>query len=521
MPAHPLLLDGRWCSLPARRTFHAFDPQTGAQLADEYPVSTLADLEGALAAGARAATAARDLPGEAIARFFERYGRLIEQQGDAIAAAAHAETALPLRPRLRETELARTVAQLEQAALAVREGTWSLPTIDTVNDLRSMYEPLGGVVLVFGPGNFPLAYNSIAGGDFAAALAAGNAVLAKAHPGHPTTSRLLAEAASEAAEATGLPPGLVQLFYDIEPDDGLALLARDEVVALGFTGSRAAGLRLKAAAERAHKLAYLEMSSINPVFILPGALAERGSAIAAELAQSCLLASGQLCTNPGFIVVPADEHAERLFGAVRAAFAAAPAGVMLSKSGVANLAKAVAELRRAGAEVVLGGEAAPGPGFRFANTLLRVTGDRFLSAAEALQTEAFGTASLFVFAAVESLPEVATALHGNLTASVYTSTTGADEDLYRRVAPILRGKAGRLLNDRMPTGVTPSPAMVHGGPFPATGHPGFTAVGMPASIRRFAALHCYDRVRPERLPPLLGEENPTGAWRYVDGEWQR
>src|SRR5205085_10963237 len=161
-------------------------------------------------------------------------------------------------------------------------------------------------------------------------------------------------------------------------------------------------------------------------------------------------------------------------------------------------------LRSGGADVVVGGTSGGGRGYSYANTLLRVSGKQFLAQADALQTEAFGNASLLIIAdAPEQLGSVLDRLEGNLTGCIYSDTAGSDEALYQQIAPRLRDKVGRLLNDKMPTGVAVSPAMNHGGPYPATGHPGFTAVGIPASLRRFAALHCYDNVRANRLPPQL------------------
>jgi 2,5-dioxopentanoate dehydrogenase len=170
---------------------------------------------------------------------------------------------------------------------------------------------------------------------------------------------------------------------------------------------------------------------------------------------------------------------------------------------------------------VVGGKREPGPGFRYANTLLRATGDQFLNDCQTFQIEAFGNASLVVVSeAGEQLCQAARCLDGNLTGCVYSDPAGSDDDLYARIAPLIRHRVGRLLDDKMPTGVAVSPAMHHGGPYPATGHPGFTAVGIPAALRRFAMLHCYDNVRPARLPAGLRDANPNGTmWRWIDDRW--
>jgi NADP-dependent aldehyde dehydrogenase len=378
-------------------------------------------------------------------------------------------------------------------------------------------------VVVFGPSNFPFAFNAVAGGDFAAAVAAGNPVLAKANPGHPGTSKLFAQCAAQALRASGLPLGTVQLLYDLAPELGLELVGHPLIAAVAFTGSKRAGLTLKAAADRAGKPIYLELSSINPLIVLPGALGERSSAIARELADSCALGAGQFCTKPGLTLLCAGERAERFFEELTVAFAETTPGTLLGPKAPEAIAHAVGELTRHGATIATGGHPLSGSRAAFESTLLRVSARSFLENPGALQTEAFGTVHLVVFAEdAAELLAVARTLEGGLTASIYTDSAGSDDELYAGVEPVLRTKVGRLLNDKMPTGVAVTPAMNHGGPFPATGHPGFTAVGIPASLLRFAALHCYDGVRPERLPEELRDENPTGKmWRLIDGAWSQ
>ncbi|MBN1940280.1 MAG: aldehyde dehydrogenase (NADP(+)), partial [Candidatus Aminicenantes bacterium] len=203
-------------------------------------------------------------------------------------------------------------------------------------------------------------------------------------------------------------------------------------------------------------------------------------------------------------------------------FLSPPSGFLLNRSGLAALEEAVADLLRAGAELLAGGKSLPGPGFLFENTLLRATGRAFLAAPRSLQREAFGTTTLLVLAEkAEQLLEIAGELEGTLALSVFSGGRGCNDDpLYARLASLLALKTGRLLNDKMPTGLAVVPSMVHGGPFPSTGHPGFTSVGIPASLLRFTALRCYDNVRPDRLPAALADRNPTGRmWRLIDGAW--
>ena len=506
MSIQPVLIAGQWRAAKSSGTFRAENPATGELLPDEFPTSTWADCDDALNAAAEAAQILRATAPEQLAKFLTRYADRLEARKAEIVELAHAETALPRAPRLADVELPRTTGQLRQAAAAALDGSWSLPTIDAKLNIRSRLEPVGPV-LVFGPNNFPFAYNGIAGGDFASAIAVGNPVIAKAHPSHPGTSRLLAEEALAAVLETGLPPATVQMLYNVAIADGLRLAADPRLGAVGFTGSRPAGLKLKAAADAVGKPVYVELSSLNPVVILPGAMAERGAKIADEFTGSCLMASGQFCTNPGLVILLANAAAEQFVAAVAEKFAAAPVAPLLSAGVARGLLANVQALQAAGAQVVTGGKAIEPPGHRFANTLLRVSGDAFLAAAEQLQTEAFGNASLFILARdVGQMAAVIGRLEGNLTGGIYSDTAGGDDALYEKLSPLLRVRVGRLLNDKMPTGVAVSPAMNHGGPFPATGHPGFTAVGIPAAMRRFAMLACYDNVRPARLPAALRDK---------------
>lgn len=518
MLVHAPLIINRPDSANGRPTLQSRNPATAETLPDLYTVSDLAELSAAVTAAQAAAAELLSTPPETLAQFLDTFAENIEGNGDLICRTAARETALPYEPRLRTIELGRTTNQLRQAATAVRQRAWVTATIDSEANIRSMYRPLNGPVVIFGPNNFPLAFNATAGGDFAAAIAAGNPIIAKAHPAHLSTSRLLAEAAQAAAATCGLPPATVQMFYHCSPEDGLKLVAHPGVKAVAFTGSRKAGLALKQAADQAGKPIYLEMSSVNPVFMLPGALAERGDALAVEFTASCTLATGQFCTNPGLVIVPAGEAGETFLSAATAQFKEKVTGPLLSEFGADHIRQALALLQENGAELVTGGQ---GSGFHFDNTLLRVTGEAFLNRPDQLQTEAFGPVSLIVFAEdVAQMTAVAACLEGNLTGCIYSDTQGSDDAAYDQLAPVLHTRVGRLLNDEMPTGVAVSPAMVHGGPYPATGHPGFTSVGLPAAIHRFAALQCYDNVRPLRLPAELQDKNPTGEmWRFVDGRW--
>jgi len=517
----PILIAGSWQESDSTEFFRAINPETGDSLEHEYPVSGRAEIDACLAAGREASFALRALPRAAISHFLETYADRITERAEAIAKTAGLETALAVSPRLADVELPRTVNQLRQAAVATRDRSWTLPTIDSASNIRSMYGPLEGAVAVFGPNNFPLAFNGISGGDFAAGIGAGNPVIAKAHPSHPRTSQMLAEAALEAVREAGLPAATVQMIYRTSHADGEYLVSHPLLAATGYTGSRGAALKLKAAADTAGKPIYLEMSSVNPVFLLPGAIRERFEALADELAGSALLGTGQFCTNPGVVVLEAGEDAEAFIAAVRERYEKAPVGALLGASGVSSLSRSVRYLLESGAELVVGGSDSSSPGCRFDNTVLRATGEAFLANPAGLQTEAFGNCTLFVVATGgDQMAEIAGVVEGSLTGCIYSAESAFDDPTYEQIAMRLRPRVGRLLNDKMPTGVAVVPSMNHGGPYPATGHPGFTAVGIPASLRRFSMLECYDNVREHRLPEELRDAHSIeGLWRLIDGEW--
>src|SRR5271154_4284325 len=381
MDVTQVLIDGKWRAADAEGTFHAENPAKGETLPLAFPVSRWSDVDHALTAATKAAAELRTIEPAKIAAFLEAYADNIEAAAAAIIAAAAEETGLPVTPRLKDNELPRTTNQLRQAAAVVREESWRNATLDVEKNIRSCYAPIGPVV-IFGPNNFPFAFNGVSGGDFAAAIAGGNPVIAKAHPLHPNTTRLLAEQAFKAVEQAGLPLATVQLIYNVSNENGLKLVSDPRVGAVGFTGSRNAGLHLKRAAEDAGKPIYLEMSSINPVIFLPGALTERPEQIAQELVDSCLAGAGQFCTSPNLILMLENSSAEELLDRVAKVFQERSPQPLLSSSGLSQMHAGVAALRDAGATLVTGGGVAQGPGYRHENTLLRATATQFLATGE-------------------------------------------------------------------------------------------------------------------------------------------
>lgn len=501
---HQILINGQWIDSDHSGNFQATNPQTNQVIPDEYPVSNWQDCDAALDAAVHAFWELKAMPSSAVADFLEEFADRIEQESSSLVEIANAETGLPKEPRLASVELPRTTNQLRQAATAARSGEWARPVIDTAANIRSVYEAIGPVA-VFGPNNFPFAFNSLAGGDFASAIAAGNPVIGKSNSSHPGTTRRFAELAQQAAQATGMPNGLVQLIYRTNHADGERLVADKRLGATGYTGSRSAGLKLKSAADAAGNPIYLELSSVNPVVILPGALRERPEAIVDEFVTSGLMGTGQFCTNPGLLIIEKGKEAEAFIASVAERYRSATPGTLLSPAVENSLVKNMQFLLEKGAELVCGagGNADPSR-CCVANTVLRINGSQFLNDPESFQTEVFGNAVVVLVCDSSSeISDVITHLEGNLTGCIYSDSKGSDDEVYRTIAPRLAFRVGRLLNDKMPTGVAVSPAMNHGGPYPATGHPGFTAVGIPAAMLRFAKLTSYDNVRAERLPANL------------------
>lgn len=514
-----ILVAGRWRAADATSTYQAFDPTAAKTLAAVWPVSGWADVDEALDAAVAAAAELATLPAERIAKFLERFAERLEIRGEELVATAHTETGLAVKPRLADAEFPRTLDQIRQAAASAREETWRMAMIDTSKNVRAACVGIGPVV-VFPPTNFPLAYGCVTGGDMAAAIAAGNPVIAKAHRGHPGVSKIAAEEAIEALRETGLPLATIQLLHGIDRAIGERLVADPRVGGTGFTGSEAAGKKLFQAASAAGKVIWVEMGSINPVVLLPGALAERSDAVAADLAGSVTGSAGQFCTKPGLVFLVGDAGGDAFVTATTQKFAAIGPQVLLGEAGCQRLCEGIASLAKAGAKI-LAGESEPAGPASHVPTLLSVTGAALIANPKELVIEAFGNATLLVICA--SLDELAKALacaHGSLGASVYCAKDGSDDAVFASLMPLVLSKAGRVIENRMPTGLAVTPPMQHGGPWPSAGPPFFSAVGMPWTILRFARRICFDGWTESRLPEIVRDAPPAGRpWRYIDRAW--
>ena len=524
MTLHGLSLIAGTPAARGGKTYRAHNPATGTALEPAFHEASAAEVDQALAASASAFEAYRRCSGADRARLLEAIATEIEALGDALLQRAQAETGLPLA-RL-TGERGRTCGQLRLFAQLAREGSWVDARIDPAlpdrqplprPDVRRMLLPVGPVV-VFGSSNFPLAF-SVAGGDTASALAAGCTVVVKAHRAHPGTSELVGGAVNRAVAACGLPAGVFSLIHGGGATIGIAMVRHPATAAVGFTGSHAAGRALfDAAAARPHPIpVFAEMSSLNPVFLLPGAVQERGAAIAQGLLGSFTLGVGQFCTKPGLVFALRGPDTTAFLGALADAVRAAPCGTMLTpgirESFLENRAKVTAV---AGVDSLAAARAEPQAARTESQPSVATTSAvRFIAQPE-LATEAFGPFTLVVLAeSPAELAACAAALEGQLTATLHG--TAAELAQAGELIALLERKAGRLVVNGFPTGVEVYPAMNHGGPYPATTDNRFTSVGT-AAILRFARPVCYQGFADALLPPALQNANPLGLLRLVNGQ---
>jgi alpha-ketoglutaric semialdehyde dehydrogenase len=506
-------------------SFRAFNPATGLEMDPPFASAWAAEVDRAVKLAQEAFLVLGRLPGKRRADLCRRIATLIEASAGPIIERGMAETALP-QARL-QGELARTCFQLRLYGEAAETGLWLDARIDHGDpqrkpqpkpDVRSCFQPAGPVV-VFGASNFPLAY-SVAGGDTASALATGCPVIVKAHQAHPGISELVAHCVRQAVREEGLPEGSFSLIFGPGNEVGTQLVRHPLIKGVGFTGSRKGGRALMdAAAARPEPIpVYAEMGSVNPVVLLPGALAARAEEIAAGLHASFTLGVGQFCTNPGLVLTVAGADTDRFLAKLAELTAATPAGTMLTRTickayraGVSRFA-AVPGVRQLAVAPASGGQTEAGA------TVLTCSGDTFAGRRE-LMDEIFGPATLVVQCRdTAQLRELVAGLEGQLTATLHGSESelAAAGDL----VATLSARAGRLVCNGFPTGVEVCHGMVHGGPYPATSSGAYTSVGTRA-LARWGRLACYQNFPEAALPEELQESNPLGLWRLVNGQWGR
>jgi NADP-dependent aldehyde dehydrogenase len=524
MSLHGHCFIGGHLSTGSGQTFRAISPLDGTALEPQFYRAGAKEADEALELAEAAFAIFRQTTGAQRAALLEGIADEISALGDELIARARQETGLP-ETRL-VGERARTAGQLRLFAQAAREGSWVDARIDSAipdrqplpkPDLRRMLVPIGPVV-VFGSSNFPLAF-SVAGGDTASALATANPVVVKAHSGHPGASELVASALRRAVAACDLPAGIFSMLHGAGKDLGLALVRHPSTRAVGFTGSRKAGRALfDAAAARPEPIpVFAEMSSLNPVFILPGALRQRPSQIAEGLRASMTLGVGQFCTKPGLVFGVRGPGFDRFQEVLARSLEAVAPATMLHAGICQSYHEGLAQVSAAaGVELLATSKEPADPKQTHGQAVVtRTELHNFLNHPE-LAGEVFGPFALIISAAdLEELQAAARSLEGQLTATVH----GTPEDL-EQAQPLLRvleRKAGRLIVNGFPTGVEVCPSMHHGGPYPSTTDVRFTSVGT-AALYRFVRPICYQDFPQALLPDALKDDNPLGIWRLVDGK---
>ena len=518
-------LIGSGYSAQGSTTFNGFNPITFEELDESFYNGTREEVDRALRLAAEAFYSFQELSGNRRAEFLEAIAHEIEALGNDLIDRLERETGLPTARLVGER--GRTTGQLRMFAELLREGSWVEATIDPAQaertplprqDLRSKLVPLGPVV-VFAASNFPLAF-SIAGGDTASALAAGNPVVVKAHPSHPGTSELVGRAIIRAAQVSGMPEGVFSMIQGNSYSPGEALVLHPETRAVGFTGSFQGGKALyDLAVSRPEPIPFFaEMGSINPVFVLDQALEMRSSAIASQLADSANLAVGQFCTKPGIIVVQENRELKSFLSALEAAFSQKVPAPMLNTRFSQSYNKHIKLLEeRKDIKFLYLGQAQD----REKSAIPAVAS---VSAADFLKNptlheEIFGPFSMVIICKDrQEMIHLARHLKGQLTLSLMAGP--GELAGYGDLLAVLQQKAGRLIHNGVPTGVEVVPSMQHGGPFPATTDARFTSVGT-AAIKRFVRPVCFQGWPENLLPDDLRNHNPLNIHRMVDGEWTK
>jgi 2,5-dioxopentanoate dehydrogenase len=496
---------------------HGIQPGTGTILEPAYLSATPDEVERAMALAAAAFPAYSNLTGKTRAGFLRAIATEIEAVVEDIVPRGQLEAALP-EARLRG-ETARTTGQLRMFANLIEEGSWVDARIERADpdrkpipkvDLRSMLRPLGPVA-VFCASNFPLAF-SVAGGDTASALAAGCPVVVIAHSSHPGVAEIVAGAVIRAAQATGMPEGVFSVLYGGGRSIGQAVVKHPVIQAVGFTGSRTAGTALMATANaRPQPIpVYAEMSSVNPIVILPGALDRGEEALAEAFFGSLTLGVGQFCTNPGLVFLPT-EKGDAFLTKLKSLIETAAPGTMLNAGICKAFQDATATFASAPGVQTLartGIEASPG---QAAPAVFTVAIKDFL-ANHALQGEMFGPATLIVRGSIAEIQAAIPLLEGQLTATLHA--TDAELAAHADIVHALQQRAGRLIFNGFPTGVEVCNSMVHGGPFPSTSDGRSTSVGTMA-IFRYCRPVAWQSFPDAALPAELQEANPLGIKRMT------
>ncbi|MGV8887649.1 MAG: aldehyde dehydrogenase (NADP(+)) [Pseudomonas sp.] len=498
------------------------DASTGEALPYDFSQATPEEVDAAAKAAAAAYPTYRNLSAERRAQFLDAVADELDAQGDDFVAVVCRETALPAA-RI-QGERGRTSGQMRLFANVLRRGDFYGSRIDQAlperkplprPDLRQYRIGLGPVA-VFGASNFPLAF-STAGGDTASALAAGCPVVFKAHSGHMATAEQVANAIIRAAEKTGMPAGVFNMIYG--GGVGEALVKHPAIQAVGFTGSLKGGRALcDMAAARAQPIpVFAEMSSINPVIVLPQALEIRSETVARDLTASVVQGCGQFCTNPGLVIGIRSPQFSAFVQQVAGLMGDQPAQTMLNAGTLSSYDKGLQKLlAHSGIEHLAGN---PQQGDQAQPQLFKADVSLLINGDEVLQEEVFGPTTVFVEVANQAqLSAALNGLHGQLTATIIGEP--ADFEQFGELTALLEQKVGRILLNGYPTGVEVCDSMVHGGPYPATSDARGTSVGTLA-IDRFLRPVCFQNYPDSLLPDALKNGNPLRIQRLVDGQPSR
>ncbi len=505
-------------------TFTATNPNDSTTLPTKFHEATAAEVDHGVRAAAAAFPHYRRKSGKDIGAFLDTVVAELEGLGDALLSLAHDETGLPAA-RL-QSERGRMLNQVRIFAALARDGAFVGARIDRPDakrqplpkpDVRAMNIGVGPVV-VFGASNFPFAI-SVAGTDTVSALAAGCPVVVKAHPAHPGTSEMVGRALAAAVAKAGMPSGVFCLLQGAGHEVGLALVRHPETKAVAFTGSLRGGRALfDAAATRPDPVpVYAEMGSVNPVLVLPGAVAERGDKIAAAYVQSMTMGVGQFCTSPGLVLGFDGEGLDRFLTAAGIAARAVAPATMLHPGIHRSFTAGVARIENTGGVTVVGrSEAAVNATRTEASCVLFATTADVLDSHPYLAEEVFGPTSTTVRCRDKAdLDRIVRGLAGHLVASVHA--TPADLAEFGDVLALLETKVGRIVWNGFGTGIEVCAAMNHSGPYPATTDAHFTSIGH-ASVHRFVRPICYQNFPEDALPEALRDRNSLGLHRLIDGK---
>jgi alpha-ketoglutaric semialdehyde dehydrogenase len=508
------------------KVFKAISPATGKELEEEFNAASLADVNTAMELADKAFTIYRHADKSTKAAFLRSIAEEILALGDTLIERAMAESGLPA-PRL-QGERARTTGQLNMYADFLEEGSWVEAVIDTAIpdrqplpriDIRKMMVPIGPAV-VFGASNFPMAF-SVAGGDTVSALAAGCPVVVKAHPAHPGTSALVAEAVKKAAQKHNLPEGVFSILYDDGYTVGEALVKHPDTKIVTFTGSLKGGMALvKMAQERTEPIpVFAEMGSTNPIIFLPKALENRAEDLA-KLSASITTNAGQFCTQPGLLLAVGSESLDKFKKALGIAIADVNSATMLTPGICANFNKLSNDMLSDEAVTVIGkSDKLDTESINQAlSVVVEIKAADFL-ADEKYKEEIFGPYSMLIVADnMAQLEQVLNIIPGQLTASVMAEKEELAE--YKHLTDKLANLAGRVILNGPPTGVEVGNAIQHGGPYPATSDSRFTSVGTGA-IKRFVRPVCWQNWDNDLLPDELKDGNPLNIWRLFNNQWTK